>query len=332
MEVAKLEVRTLGKTGLQVGVVGLGCWQLGADWGDVSEADAMATLHAAADAGVTLFDTADVYGDGRSERFVGRLLAERPGEGLVAATKCGRRVPQEVANYSPRALREWAERSRENLGLATIPLTQLHCPPDGVYESDEVFGTLDDMVSEGTLGAYGVSIETVAQGLRAIERPGVATIQVIFNAFRLKPLEKLLPACAEANVGVLARVPLASGLLSGKYNETTQFPSNDHRNYNRHGEAFDVGETFSGVPYEVGLRAARRLQKAAPAGWTLAEVALRWCIDAPGVTTVIPGARNASQARANAAVGSRPALPEAVAAEIRATYADEVARYVQDRW
>ena len=332
MEVAELEVRTLGKTGLQVGVVGLGCWQLGADWGDVSEADAMATLHAAADAGVTLFDTADVYGDGRSERFVGRLLAERPGEGLVAATKCGRRVPQEVANYSPHALREWAERSRENLGLATIPLTQLHCPPDGVYESDEVFGTLDDMVSEGILGAYGVSIETVAQGLRAIERPGVATLQVIFNAFRLKPLERLLPACAEANVGGLARVPLASGLLSGKYDEATQFPSNDHRNYNRHGEAFDVGETFSGVPYEVGLRAARRLQKAVPPGWTLAEVALRWCIDAPGVTTVIPGARNASQARANAAVGSRPALPEAVAAEIRATYADEVARYVQDRW
>ncbi|MCL6092099.1 MAG: aldo/keto reductase [Actinobacteria bacterium] len=327
-----MEARVLGKTGLPVSVVGLGCWQLGADWGEVSEPDAMATLNAAADAGVTFFDTADVYGDGRSERFVGRLIKERPGQGLVVATKCGRRAPQEVANYSPAALREWSERSRENLGLDTIPLTQLHCPPDGVYEKEEVFDTLDAMVAEGVLGAYGVSIETVAQGLRAIEHRGVATVQVIFNAFRLKPLERLLPACAAANVGVIARVPLASGLLSGKYDETTRFPSNDHRSYNRHGEAFDVGETFSGVPYEVGLKAVRRLQNVVPQDWTLAEVALRWCVDAPGVTTVIPGARNASQARANAAVGTRPALPEAVRTEIRATYAEEIAPYVQDRW
>jgi len=322
----------LGRSRLEVSVVGMGCWQLGAGWGDVSDEEAMAALHAAADAGVTFFDTADVYGDGRSERFVGRLLAERPGEGLVVATKCGRRVPQDPANYTAAALREWTERSLQNLGLDRVPLTQLHCPPDAVYENDEVFDTLDALVAEGLLGAYGVSVETVAQGLRAIERPGVATVQVIFNAFRLKPLERLLPACEAANVGVIARVPLASGLLTGKYDERSQFPENDHRSYNRHGEAFDVGETFSGVPYDVGVKAVRRLQKAVPEGWTLAEVALRWCIDAPGVSTVIPGARNPSQARANAAVASRPALPEALAAEIRATYAEEIAQYVHDRW
>ncbi len=331
-EVTSLEVRALGKTGLPVSVVGLGCWQLGAGWGEVTDADAMETLHAAADSGVTFFDTADAYGDGRSERFIARLLKERPGEGLVVATKCGRRVPQETANYTPTALKEWAKRSQDNLELDTIPLTQLHCPPDGVYETDAVFDTLDGLVADGVLGAYGVSIETVAQGLRAIERPGVSTVQVIFNAFRLKPLEQLLPACAAANVGVIARVPLASGMLSGKYDETTQFPSNDHRNFNRHGEAFNVGETFSGVPYEVGLEATRRLQGVVPEGWALSEVALRWCIDARGVTTVIPGARNASQARANAAVGGRPALPDAVIAEIKATYAEMIAPYVADRW
>ncbi len=327
-----MEKRTLGRSGLNASVVGLGCWQLGGGWGDVSDEDAMATLRAAADAGVSFFDTADVYGDGRSERFVGRLLAERPGEGLVVATKCGRRVAQDPANYTAAAIREWAQRSLQNLGIAKIPLTQLHCPPDEVYEKDEVFQALDDLVAEGLLGAYGVSVETVAQGLRAIERPGVATVQVIFNAFRLKPLEALLPACQEAGVGVIARVPLASGLLTGKYDEHSRFAEDDHRNYNRHGEVFDVGETFAGVPYEVGVRAAKRLQEAVPQGWTLAEVALRWCIDAPGVSTVIPGARNPGQARANAAVASRPSLPASVASEIRATYASEIAQYVQDRW
>jgi aryl-alcohol dehydrogenase-like predicted oxidoreductase len=328
-----METRQLGKTGLPVGVIGMGCWQLGADWGDVSESQAMATLHAAADAGVTFFDTADVYGDGRSERLVGRLLSERPGAGLVVATKCGRRVPQDPANYSAKALREWAERSRQNLGLGTIPLTQLHCPPEAVYEDDRVFATLDEMVSERILGAYGVSIETVDQGLRAIQRPGVATVQVIFNAFRLKPLEKLLPACQRSGVGAIVRVPLASGLLSGKYNQDTTFPASDHRNYNRHGEAFDVGETFSGVPFEVGLAAARRLlRRAVPEGASLPEVALRWCADAPGVASVIPGARSPMQAVANAAVGNRPPLPESVASEIVDCYHDEIASYVHDRW
>jgi aryl-alcohol dehydrogenase-like predicted oxidoreductase len=328
-----MDTRRLGKTGHRVSVIGLGCWQFGGDWGNVSEDEAMATLHAAADAGVTFFDTADVYGDGRSERLVGRFLSDRPGSGVLVATKCGRRVDQDPANYTAGALREWAERSRENLGLSTIPLTQLHCPPDAVYENDAVFDALDEMVSDGTLGAYGVSIETVAQGLRAIERPNVATVQVIFNAFRLKPLERLFPACEKADVGVIVRVPLASGLLSGKYTESTTFPPGDHRTYNRAGEAFDIGETFSGVPFEVGVQAARRLAKSAvPEGWTLPEVALRWCADAPGVSTAIPGARNPEQARANAAAGSRPALPSGPAALVRATYDEEIRHYVHDRW
>lgn len=327
-----MQSRILGRSGLRVSEIGMGCWQLGAGWGRVSEQEAMEALHAAADAGVTFFDTADVYGDGRSERLVGCLVAERPDDGLVVATKCGRRVPQDPANYTAAAIREWTGRSLENLGLDKISLTQLHCPPDAVYEKDEVFGALDDLVASGVLGAYGVSVETVAQGLRAIEQPGVATVQVIFNAFRLKPLEKLLPACATANVGVIVRVPLASGLLSGRYSEDTTFAPDDHRTYNRHGEAFDVGETFSGVPYEAGVRAARRLQDVVPEGWTLAEVALRWCADAPGVSTVIPGARNASQARANAAVGDRPPLSGSIIEEIKATYAQEIAEYVQGKW
>lgn len=327
----------MGKTGYDVSVIGLGCWQFGGDWGDVSDDDALATLHAAADAGVDFFDTADVYGDGRSERLVGRFLAQRGSQGaagpLVVATKCGRRVAQDPANYTAEALRQWAERSRQNLGLDTIPLTQLHCPPDGVYEDDRVFDALDEMVGEGVLAAYGVSVETVAQGLRALKRPGVATLQVIFNAFRLKPMRELFPACQAAGVGVIVRVPLASGLLSGRYNEATTFPPGDHRNYNRHGEAFDVGETFSGVPFEVGLRAAARLQRSAlPPGWTLPRLALRWCADAAGVSTVIPGARNPDQARANAAVGDLAPLPAEAVAEIEATYDVEVKGYVEDRW
>ena len=328
-----MQSRRLGRTGFDVSVIGMGCWQLGGDWGDMTEGQAMATLHAAADAGVTFFDTADVYGDGRSERLVSRLLAERPGEGLLVATKCGRRVAQDVANYTPSALREWAQRSRDNLGLDTLPLTQLHCPPDEVYENDMVFEVLDTMVSEGILRSYGVSVETVAQGMRAIQRPGVATVQVILNAFRLKPLRHMLPACEAAGVGVIARVPLASGLLTGKYDMATRFPDSDHRTYNRHGEAFDVGETFSGVTYEVGLQAAKELQETAvPEGWTLAELALRWCADARRCLYSDPRARTPAQAQANAAVGTRPPLPKHVLEQVRAVYDERLSKYVEDRW
>ncbi|HWG92601.1 MAG TPA: aldo/keto reductase [Mycobacteriales bacterium] len=329
-----METRVLGRTGRPVSVVGLGCWQLGGDWGDVPEDDALAVLSAAVDAGVTLLDTADVYGDGRSERLIGRFLRERGGPGdLVVATKAGRRADPHVAEaYTLDALRAWTDRSREGLGVERLDLVQLHCPPPGVYEDDRVFDALDVLVEEGRTAAYGVSVETVDQGLRALERPGVATLQVIVNVFRRKPLERLLPAAAEAGVGVLARVPLASGLLSGKYDETTEFAADDHRSFNRHGEAFDVGETFSGVPYDVGMRAAREVAALARREETTAQLALRWLVDQPGVTAVIPGARSPEQARTNAAAAALPPLDDARLDALRDVYDRHVREHVHDRW
>src|SRR6478735_4747537 len=289
-----MESRQLGRTGRQVSVVGLGCWQLGADWGDVGEDDALAVLHAALDAGATFLDTADVYGDGRSETRVGRALRERGDSGTVTvATKMGRRADPHVPEaFTLEAFRGWLDRSRRNLGVDTIDLVQLHCPPTPVYSDDRVFDALDSLVDDQVIGAYGVSVETVDEALTAIGRPHLATVQIVLNAFRRKPLEQVLPAAHAAGVGIIARVPLASGLLSGKYDESTTFAAGDHRTYNRGGEAFDVGETFAGVPFEVGVRAARRVTAVAqphPA----AQVALRWILDQAGVSTVIPGARNA---------------------------------------
>jgi len=323
----------LGRTGRSVSVVGLGCWQLGGDWGEVQEADALAVLHAAVDAGVTLLDTADVYGDGRSERLIGRFLRERGDERLVVATKAGRRADPHVPEaFTLEALRGWVDRSRRNLGVERLDLVQLHCPPTPVYDDDRVFDALDTLVAEERVAAYGVSVETVAEGMRALQRPGVATLQVIVNVFRQKPLERLLPAAAEAGVGVLARVPLASGLLSGKYDETTEFAADDHRSYNRHGEAFDVGETFSGVPYELGVRAAREVAGLTPDGATTAQLALRWVVDQPGVTTVIPGARHPGQARSNAAAAGLPPLDAERLQAMRRIYDDHVRAAVHHRW
>ncbi|MGZ4649299.1 MAG: aldo/keto reductase, partial [Kineosporiaceae bacterium] len=306
-----METRVLGRTGRQVGVVGLGCWQLGGDWGTVDDAQALAVLHAAADSGVTLLDTADVYGDGRSESLIGRFLRERGrgDAGLTVATKVGRRADPHVAEaYTPANLRAWTDRSRRNLGVDTLDLVQLHCPPTAVYATDAVFDALDGLVADGVTAAYGVSVETVDEALAAIARPHVATVQIILNAFRLKPLERVLPAARDAGVGIIARVPLASGLLSGKYDAHTTFAPNDHRTYNRHGEAFDVGETFSGVPFEVGVQAAKEIAAIAPAGVPTAAFALRWIVDQPGVSAVIPGARTPDQARANAAAAGVPPL------------------------
>ncbi|RSM41866.1 aldo/keto reductase [Amycolatopsis balhimycina DSM 5908] len=328
-----MENRKIARLGREVSVVGLGCWQLGADWGEVDEHDALAVLHAAADAGVTFFDTADVYGDGRSERLVGRFLAER-GDVFVA-TKMGRRAEQVPENYVAANFREWNDRSRRNLGVDTLDLVQLHCPPTPVYSSDAVYDALDAMVDEGRIKAYGVSVETCEEALTALARPNVASVQIILNCLRLKPLERVLPAAAEAGAGIIARVPLASGLLSGRYTAETTFAENDHRNYNRHGEAFDVGETFSGVPYEAGLEAVERLRGLVPAEQTLAQFALRWIIDQPGVSTVIPGARNASQASANTAAALLPPLSvsssEALAG-VRETYDELIRPLVHDRW
>jgi aryl-alcohol dehydrogenase-like predicted oxidoreductase len=327
-----VEKRILGRTGRSVSVVGLGAWQLGADWGEVAEDDALATLNAAVDAGVTFIDTADVYGDGRSERLVGRLLRERPDAGLTVATKMGRRVAQVPENYTLDNFLAWNDRSRTNLGVDTLDLVQLHCPPTPVYATDAVFDALDVLVDRKRIAAYGVSVETADEALAAIARPNVASVQIIFNMLRLKPLDEVLPAAAAAGVGIIARVPLASGLLSGRYDEHTTFAADDHRNYNRHGEAFDVGETFSGVEYGTGLEAVRRLRPLTPDGATMAQFALRWIIDQPGVTTVIPGARNPEQARANASAAALPPLDAATLAGVREVYDELVRPQIHARW
>jgi aryl-alcohol dehydrogenase-like predicted oxidoreductase len=327
-----VEQRTLGRTGRQVGVIGLGAWQLGADWGEVDEDDALATLGAAVDAGVNFLDTADVYGDGRSERLIGQFLKSRPDAGLTVATKMGRRVPQVPENYTLDNFRAWTDRSRTNLGVETLDLVQLHCPPTPVYATDEVFDALGTLVAEKRLAAYGVSVEKRAEALTAIGRPGVASVQIILNMLRLGPVADVLPAARAAGVGIIARVPLASGLLSGRYDEHTTFAANDHRNFNRHGEAFDVGETFSGVDFEVGLAAVRRLAPLVPDGATMAQFALRWIVDQPGVTVVIPGARNSAQARANAEAADLSPLTADVQATVAQIYDDLIAPQIADRW
>jgi aryl-alcohol dehydrogenase-like predicted oxidoreductase len=325
-----MEKRTLGRTGRAVGVVGLGAWQLGADWGEVDESDALAVLSAAVEGGVTFIDTADVYGDGRSERLVGQVLKEY--EDLTVATKMGRRVEQVPSNYTLDNFRAWNDRSRSNLGVDTIDLVQLHCPPTPVYSTDAVFDALDTLVEEGRLASYGVSVETCAEALTAIARPHVASVQIILNAFRLKPLDEVLPAAREAGVGIIARVPLASGLLSGKYDENTTFSADDHRTYNRHGEAFDVGETFSGVDFATGLEAVRRLMPWLPAGVTMAQFALRWILDQPGVAVVIPGARNPSQVAGNVAAAQLPPLTTDQLAAVQQTYDELIRPHIHERW
>ncbi|MFJ8622701.1 aldo/keto reductase [Kitasatospora sp. NPDC093550] len=327
-----MEQRVLGRTGRPVSIVGLGTWQLGADWGDVREEDALAVLEASVAAGVTLFDTADVYGDGRSEQLIGRFLKDRPDAEVLVATKFGRRVEQRPEHYNLANFRAWADRSRANLGVDRLDLVQLHCPPTPVYSSDEVFDALDTLVAEQRIAAYGVSVETCAEALTAIARRGVASVQIILNAFRLKPLERVLPAAEAAGVGILARVPLASGLLSGRYSERTVFAPDDHRSYNRHGEAFDQGETFSGVDFATGVEAAAEFAALAPEGATAAQTALRWIVQQPGVTTVIPGARNVAQARANAAAAALPPLPPATLTAVRELYDRRIRPQVHDRW
>jgi len=326
-----MKQRPLGRTGREVSIVGLGTWQLGADWGDVSEVDATAVLEASADAGVTLFDTADVYGDGRSEALIGRFLSGRPGHGITVATKMGRRVPQEPANYSPENFRAWTERSRTNLGVDTLDLVQLHCPPSAVIEDDATYEALDELVADGVIAAYGVSVETCAQALTAIARPQVTNIQIIVNPFRLKPLDEVLPAAEAAGVSIFARVPLASGLLSGKYTADTTFAPNDHRTFNRSGEAFDRGETFSGVDFEIGLEAASRLAAAVPAGISLPAATLAWLTSLPGITAVIPGARSVSQATSNAEAAGLIDL-EGFDAAVRETYDELLRADIHPHW
>jgi len=326
-----VDTRPLGKTGLEVSEVGFGAWGIGADWGAVDDRESLAALHAAVDVGVTFIDTADVYGDGRSERLVGELLRERTEE-IVVATKFGRRVPLDPFLYTYENFRSWIERSRENLGVETVDLVQLHCPPWEAYYMPAVFDACDRLVDDGLVRAYGVSVEKVEEALKAIEFPGVASVQIIFNIFRQRPAELFFGRAAARDVGVIVRVPLASGLLTGKFGRDAQFAGNDHRAYNRHGESFDVGETFSGVDFDTGLEAVEELRPLVPEGATLAQLALRWILDFEAVSTVIPGAKTPDQARANAAAAGLAPLSPAAHEAIAELYRRRIAPQVHQRW
>jgi aryl-alcohol dehydrogenase-like predicted oxidoreductase len=325
-----MDSRLIPRLGREVSVIGLGTWQLGADWGDVDPAAAEATLDGARESGVTFFDTADVYGDGRSEQFCGAFHRNHPE--VFVATKMGRRADQVLDSYSAENFADWNTRSRENLGMTPLPLVQLHCPPDAVFTDDGVYDALDTMVADGRIAAYGVSVETCSQALAAIARPHVSTVQIVLSCFRLKPLDEVLPAARSAGVGIIARVPLASGLLSGRYDETTSFAADDHRSYNRNGEMFDVGETFAGVPFRTGLAAVAELKELLDPGQSLPQFALRWIIDQPGVSTVIPGARNPAQARANAASAAAAPLRAEQLDGVRDVYDRLLRPVVHDRW
>ncbi len=328
-----MHTRTFGKTGWQVSEIGFGAWGIGgSDWGGADEAAAMATLEASLDSGVSFFDTADVYGDGHSERLIGRLRRARP-EPFVIATKAGRRLnPHTAAGYTAANLTAFVDRSLQNLGLERLDLVQLHCPPPEVYHQPAVFAALDSLVKAGKLAHYGVSVETVAEGLAALQYPGVASVQIIFNIFRQKPAEQFLAAAAAANVAVIARVPLASGLLAGRYTRETVFPAADHRTFNREGAAFDKGETFSGVDYATGLAAVERLRPLVPAGMTMAQFALKWILSFDAVSCVIPGARRPDQAVANAAASDLPPLAPETLTAVRQVYDELIRPHVHQQW
>jgi aryl-alcohol dehydrogenase-like predicted oxidoreductase len=328
-----MQHRELGRTGFRVSEIGFGAWAIGGDaWGRTDDDESLRSLHRAVDLGVNFVDTADVYGDGHSERLVAQLRRERTEE-IVVATKAGRRLRPHVAGgYDRGNLGAFVDRSLQNLGADALDLLQLHCPPSEVYEMPEVFGVLDDLVAAGKVRYYGVSVERVHEALRAIEYPRVQTVQIIFNMFRLKPAEELFRAARERRVGIIARVPLASGLLSGKMRADTVFADRDHRSFNRRGEAFDQGETFSGVELEAGLRAVEELRPLVPAGATLAQLALRWILTFPEVTTAIPGARNARQAEDNVRAAELPPLDDATIRRVREVYDRHFREAVHGRW
>lgn len=318
---------------MEVSAIGFGAWAIGGSWGPVDDGESMRALHAAIDEGVTFIDTADVYGDGHSERLVARLVRERPHDRIRVATKAGRRLPSQTCEgYSRENLTAWVERSLRNLETEAIDLLQLHCPPSALYRQDEVFGILDDLVAAGKLRYYGVSVETADEALDAMRHPNVQSVQIIFNMFRLKPAERVFPEARARAVGILARVPLASGLLTGKLRRDSTFAADDHRQFNRHGEAFDKGETFSGVPYDVGLEAVERLRPHVPAGATMAQLALRWILMFDAVTSVIPGAKHARQARDNARAALLPPLDARTMDAVRGVYDDLIRAHAHGSW
>ena len=328
-----MHYRRLGSTGYDVSEIGFGAWAIGADWGDVDDDTAMAALHAAVDAGVSFIDTADVYGDGRSERFVARLVRERPSDDLVVATKVGRRLsPHTADGYTGENIERFIDRSLTNLDTDALDLLQLHCPPTDVYYRPELFGELDALKIAGKVRHYGVSVERVEEAMKAIEYPGVETVQIVFNMLRQRPADRFFDLAAEADVGVIVRVPLASGMLTGKMRPDTVFTSDDHRSYNRNGEAFDVGETFAGVPYDIGLSAVAELRELVPDGATMAQMALRWILMHDAVSTTIPGAKNVHQAVANAAASDLPPIDAATVAAVADVYERTIAEHVHARW
>ena len=328
-----MEYRQLGRTNLTVSTVSFGAWAIGGTWGPVDDEASMAALHAAIDSGVNFIDTADVYGDGRSERLVARLRRERAGERIYVATKAGRRLPAQTREgYTRENLNAWVDRSLQNLQTDKLDLLQLHCPHPAVYDSPEVFEILDNLIRAGKIRYYGVSVETVDEAFRAIKNPNVQSVQIIFNMFRRKPADRFFAAARERKVGILARVPLASGLLTGKLKADSRFAADDHRAFNREGARFDKGETFSGVPYAVGLEAVEELRKVLPPGTTLGQLALRWILMFPEVTCTIPGAKTAEQARANAAAASLPPLSASTMAAVKDIYDRRIRPHVHESW
>ncbi len=325
--------RPFGRTGWNVSDIGFGAWAIGGAWGDVAEDQARDALLAALERGTTFIDTADVYGDGRSERIIRDVLKQWKGQRPVVATKAGRRLSPHVADgYNRNNIEAFIDRSLKDLGVETLDLVQLHCPPTEVYYRPEVFEAMDDLVASGKIRFYGVSVEKVEEALKAIEYPNVVSVQIIYNIFRQRPADLFFREAKARNVAVIARVPLASGLLTGKMKHDSRFAADDHRNFNRHGEAFDVGETFAGVPYEVALDAVDAIRPLVPGGTSMAAFALRWILMAEAVSVVIPGARSRAQAEANAAASDIAALPGETMQALRAIYEKKIARYVHQRW
>ncbi len=331
-----MNYRPLGRTGWKVSDISFGAWAIGGAWGAVSDRDSLAALHKAIDCGVNFIDTADVYGDGRSERLIAQLKKARKEE-IIVATKAGRRLPrQTVEGYSRQNLTAWVDDSLRNLSADSLDLLQLHCPPTELYGRPEVFAILDDFVKAGKIRFYGVSVEKIEEALQAIEYPNVQSVQIIFNCFRQRPAEEFFPKAKEKKVGILARVPLASGLLTGKLRRDSGFAADDHRNFNRHGQAFDVGETFSGVDFETGLRAVEEIRALLPGGpnatTTLAQFALRWILMFDAVTCAIPGGKTPEQVADNCHASDLPPLPPESMAAIRRIYEEKIRPIVHSRW
>ena len=325
--------RILGRTGATISEIGFGAWQIGGAWGDVSEEDGKRALNAALDAGVTFIDTADVYGDGRSEKIIASVLKERGGDKPFVATKAGRRLNPHVAEgYTAANIEAFIDRSLANLGVETLDLVQLHCPPSEVFYRPDLFGALDDLTVKGKIRHYGVSVSNVEEALKAMEYPGVATIQIIYNIFRQRPHDLFFEQALKKNVGIIVRVPLASGLLSGKITAETKFADDDHRKFNRNGEFFDVGETFAGVPLDVALEAVEQVRPLVPQGASMAQFALAWILQSKAVSVVIPGARNEEQAKANAAASDLAAIPSETLTALADVYERLIKVHVHQKW